>query len=836
MDDILVGLNPAQQEAVTKIFGVMLVLAGAGSGKTRVLTNRIAYLIKNGADPNEILAVTFTNKAAQEMKSRLTKMLGEDIVKNLWVGTFHNICCRILRQDIEKYENEEGRKWQSNFVIFDQSDSVSLVKQAIQAENLDEKMYVPKAIQSTISMAKNKMIDAYKYATNARDFRSERISKIYDNYEKLLATNNALDFDDLLLMSVNLIAKNADVRRKYHSRFKHVLVDEFQDTNLVQYRLISMIYHGGIENPQFTDRSLCVVGDVDQSIYSWRGADCKIILNFERDYSTCELIKLEQNYRSTGTILEAANRVIVNNSERLDKKLISNKGKGEKISCFEAHDEQEESQHIANKIKNLIANKFSLNDCVVLYRTNAQSRAIEEAFMSQNIPYKMIGGVKFYERKEVKDIIAYLKLIYNPDDSQSLKRVINVPKRSIGATTVNKIQDIANRNDTSMFTALSRIEEFQEFTARTSKPLKEFYTLIASLRDKALSMPLSEFIAQLIDDTGYYGELKGENTEESNNRLENLQEFISVAREYETDTDEPDLGEFLSQVALVSDVDMLEEESQSVTLMTLHAAKGLEFPIVFLAGLEDGIFPHMRSLQSSSEMEEERRLMYVGITRAEEMLFLSYAKKRLIWGDYKYFTPSRFLSEIPPQLLDSVSSEDYIRKPSVLSTAKKEGAWAHQKDTYNSSDKVVNDYSVGFGKNFRIPKANKPIEPSAPAKPVQTVSRVSVIEKPKAQEPAKFTVKPPEKPAVLLNKEPAVKPIIKTVPVEKKEAAPAPVETAPADNREYFQKGDRVFHEKFGIGMVEQVIELGSDLMYQIDFGKAGKKPIDANYAKLKKF
>ena len=764
MNKILVGLNSEQQDAVSQLSGSMLVLAGAGSGKTRVLIHRIAYLVSNGVKPYEILAVTFTNKAAQEMKERLINILGEEIVKELWVGTFHNICCRILRQDIEKYKTDEDKSWSSNFVIFDQDDSLSLIKQAVKTEQLDEKMYQPKSVQSTISMAKNKMIDAYKFATNARDYRSEKISRVYNTYEGMLQTNNALDFDDLLLTAVNLMGKSKDVLQKYHNRFKHILVDEFQDTNLAQYNLISKIYTNGAEKFTSESRSLCVVGDIDQSIYSWRGADYKIILNFRKDFPDSSIIKLEQNYRSTENILEVANHIIINNRERVDKSLYSNKGRGEKIFCFEAQDEMEESQYIAAKIKELLSRKYNHNHFVVLYRTNAQSRAIEEAFMARNIPYKMVGGIKFYSRKEIKDIIAYLKLIFNPSDSQSLKRIINVPKRAIGATTIKKIDDIASREYVSFFEVLERAEEYKELTTKTSVSLKNFANLIRKYRELVEKLPLSEFIAQLIDEIGYVDELTAENTEEAKNRIENLQEFISAAREYEEADSENYLGDFLTQVALVSDLDTLDGESQSVTLMTLHAAKGLEFPVVFLAGLEEGIFPHMRSLNSTNEMEEERRLMYVGVTRAEDILYLTYAKRRLIYGDYKYFTPSRFLREIPQNLLVSNKIENVPVKSS-LSVIKPKSL------DYSNTERI--DYSKGFGKNFVAPPIKKKEESQPMKNPVNT---------------------------------------------------------------DLFKEGERIFHEKFGIGVVERVSENGLDVMYHINFGKIGKKSFDAKFAKLKKF
>ena len=848
MNKILVGLNPQQQEAVTKLQGTMLVLAGAGSGKTRVLTNRIAYLVSNGVNPAEILAVTFTNKAASEMKQRLTNMLGEQIVKDLWVGTFHNICGRILRHDINKYKTPDGRSWSSNFVIFDQNDSLSLIKQAAKIENLDDKMYQPKALQSTISMAKNKMQDAFQFATNARDYRSEKISKVFHNYEGLLSTNNAIDFDDMLLTSTNLLSNCEEVLNKYYRRFKHVLVDEFQDTNLAQSKLINLIYTGDKQDYKNEKRSLCVVGDVDQSIYSWRGADYKIILNFQADFRDCELIKLEQNYRSTETILEVANNIIVNNTERLDKRLYSNKGKGDKIQCYEAQDEMEEAHYIVNRIKNhCLSGKYSYSKCVVLYRTNAQSRAIEEAFMSKNVPYAMVGGVKFYDRKEIKDILSYLKLVYNSDDSQSLKRVINVPKRSIGPTTIKKLEEIALRETCSVFSVAERVEDYSAFTARTVVPLKEFATLIHKAKEDIDKLPLSEFIAQLIDDTGYLDELNAEGSEDSKNRIENLREFISAAKEYEDVGGGKDLGEFLTQIALVSDIDNLEENSEKVTMMTLHAAKGLEFPVVFLAGMEEGLFPHSRSLNNNSEMEEERRLMYVGVTRAEELLYFTYAKRRLIWGDYKYFTPSRFLREVPQQFLVSnapgsqISRNGYDRvQPRTLDQTYENDNSSFWKKSHSRdrNDDIVKPVS-SFGKNFKLPPPQqvKPVssfgssfkapQTNKPAK-VQEKADVDkpVIEKPVLKQEKTITHKPMDKPAINPQKELTLN--VQTITLEKPSASEEPVVI--------YENGDRVFHEKFGIGTIDQVVMLGQDIMYSIDFGKIGKKALDSKYSKLKKF
>ncbi len=703
MSDLLNGLNPRQKEAVTKKDGALLVLAGAGSGKTRVLTRRAAYLVHSGAKPWEVLAVTFTNKAAKEMTNRLEFLLGQAAAKHMWIGTFHSICVKILRHEIENYTIKGELYRRSNFVIFDENDSISLIKQVIKAENIDDKLFQPRSVKTIISGAKNKMITPEKFAKTARDYRSEVISKIYASYEGLLKTNNALDFDDLLVATVQLFENCPDVLEKYRSRLKHLLVDEFQDTNLPQYRMIDLLYRGK------NSGSLCVVGDVDQSIYSWRGADYKILLNFRKDFPEAGLIKLEQNYRSTTTILEAANSVIVNNRERISKNLFSTKGKGKGITCFEADNEAEEAHFILDKIQELTAHdKYTPADCVVLYRTNAQSRALEDAFMSRKLPYTMVGGVKFYERKEIKDIIAYLKLIYNPYDSQSLKRIINVPKRAIGATTVKKLDEIAHKAGLSMFEALEQVEERDnDLSERVIKKLKGFAELVKDLANKVNDYNLSEFISVLLDETGYIEELKGEGTPEAESRRENLQEFISVAREQEDAGLDTGLGEFLTRMSLISDLDTVVEKDEAVTLMTLHSAKGLEFPVVFLAGLEEGLFPHARTLGRNQDLEEERRLMYVGITRAEEKLFLTFTKRRLIYGDYKYLMPSRFIDEIPSRLIseDKIEIKTFDIGTKVL----------HEKFGEGEIDRIfdVGDnpmYAVYFeGAGKRLIDAKKPV-------------------------------------------------------------------------------------------------------------------------------
>ncbi|MEI3254489.1 MAG: 3'-5' exonuclease [Candidatus Gastranaerophilaceae bacterium] len=698
MEELLSTLNEQQRDAVVEKEGALLVLAGAGSGKTKVLTTRIVNLVKSGVNPYKILAVTFTNKAAKEMRERLSKMIGEEVVKKMWVGTFHNICGRILRFDIENYKSPDGKKWDNNYVIYDESDSNTIIKNAIKKLNLDDKTYAPKLVKAAISNAKSKMQDAYTFSTRARDYRTQKISEIYEEYEKQLLANNAIDFDDMLLLTVNLLSTNEEVRNKYHERFSHILVDEFQDTNISQYMLIKHLYSNNKAETELKNRSLCVVGDVDQSIYSWRGADYKIILNFQADYRNSKLIKLEQNYRSVATILDAANAIIVNNTERVSKNLYSTKGQGDKIDIYEAQDEAGEAYFIANKIKNYARN---LNDYAVLYRTNSQSRAIEEALISQGISYRMVGGLKFYDRKEVKDIIAYLKLLYNRHDSQSLKRIINVPKRSIGDTTVKKLQEIANGMDYSLYEVIQNIDEYDDLSAGVKSKLKAFCELLDKLDKNKNSLSLPEFIAFVIEETGYLRELKQEDTEEAESRIENLQELVNVARDFAPDEEDNILGEFLAQVALVSDLDETPDADNAVTLMTLHAAKGLEFETVFLAGLEEGIFPHSRSLNSNTEMEEERRLMYVGVTRAKQKLYISYAKRRQMWGETRYYTPSRFLAEIPENLTERNTSEDSSQSQKAGSTFKQ----AVNKIKTDRSGYV--EKSTSFGKGFVAPLPNQ---------------------------------------------------------------------------------------------------------------------------------
>jgi DNA helicase-2/ATP-dependent DNA helicase PcrA len=651
MEKLLENLNKEQQEAVQTTKGPLLILAGAGSGKTKVLTTRIAYMIRQGVKPRNILAVTFTNKAAKEMKERIGKIIGEDTVKYMWVGTFHGICGRILRENIDKYNTATGKHLDKNFTIYDDSDTNQIITRAIKKLNLDDKVYQTKLVKSVISNAKNKMQDATTFATYARDFKSQKIAAIYEEYEKSLNNNNAIDFDDMLMLTVKLLEQNEEVRNQYYERFQHIMVDEYQDTNLAQYNLVNMLYTN-LSKDVPDERSLCVVGDVDQSIYSWRGADFTIIMNFQKDYPKTKLIKLEQNYRSTAHILNAANAVIENNNERVDKVLYSNKGEGEKISYYVANDEADEANYIVSNIKRTANGNY--NQFAILYRTNNQSRALEEACMATGLPYRIYGGTKFYDRAEVKTVLCYLKLINNTDDSQSLRRVINIPKRAIGETTVKNLSDFANERDISLFEAIKICDE-SSITPKTCAKLKDFAELINKFQKAQNSYSLKDFVTLVIEKSGYLAELqtKAANDPEIQDDINNLQELVNVAEEFTPEEEDNVLGEFLQQVALVSDLDSMVDESNNITMMTLHAAKGLEFPTVFISGMDEGIFPSQRTLQVPSEVEEERRLMYVGITRAEEKLYLISAKRRQTWGEYRYYNPSRFIEEIPHNLIES---------------------------------------------------------------------------------------------------------------------------------------------------------------------------------------
>ncbi|MDF2530961.1 MAG: pcrA2 [Clostridia bacterium] len=632
-------LNPEQKEAVLHTEGPLLILAGAGSGKTRVLTYRIAYMIEEkGINPWNILAITFTNKAAKEMKERVGHLIGS--TQDMWISTFHASCARILRKDIERLGD-----YKSNFVIFDTKDQEAVIKDCLKELNLNEKNFPFKAVSATISNAKNLLEDPIRFSQkNMNDIRSRKIADIYTLYQKKLKKNNALDFDDILFKVVELLANNPDILAYYQNKFKYIMIDEYQDTNFCQYRLVSLLAK--------QHQNLCVVGDDDQSIYSWRGADIGNILNFEKDFPNAKVIKLEQNYRSTQTILDAANAVIKNNFGRKSKKLWTENETGGSIQFYNAMDEWGEANFISSEIKQLQeAYGKRLNEFAVLYRTNAQSRVIEEAFMSHGIPYRIIGGFKFYDRKEVKDVIAYLRLIQNPDEDVSLKRIINIPKRGIGNTTLEAIQSYARQNDDSLFGALLSIDSIGGVSKKALGNINEFVKLISGLMAAAEIKKPSEVLKELLDKSGYLDSLQKEGDEDSLTRAENIRELLSATLEFESKNPDANLQQFLEQMALMSDIDNLEIEAEAVVLMTLHSAKGLEFPVVFMSGMEEGVFPSQRSYFEEHQMEEERRLMYVGITRARESLYLTAAFERTIFGSTTYNIVSQFIKEIPKDLI-----------------------------------------------------------------------------------------------------------------------------------------------------------------------------------------
>ena len=655
MQSLLDGLNREQQQAVQHTEGPLLILAGAGSGKTKVLTVRIAYLLAQGVNPYEILAITFTNKAAKEMKSRVEGLVG-DVANRIWLSTFHSFCAKFLRFELDNFLG-----YNSNFTIYDTSDSQVVIKAALKALNLDDKYYPVGAMISAISDAKNKLMFASDYRKQARDFYQQKVADVYEYYERELRKNNALDFDDLLLVAVKLLQSNAAVLDKYSKRFKYVMIDEYQDTNHAQYLLAYLLSSHW--------KNIAVVGDADQSIYAWRGADIQNILDFEKDYPNCTSIKLEQNYRSTKIILDAANAVIDHNEGRPEKNLWTDKVEGAKIQHFTAQSEHEEAAFIGDTIvKKHDIHGVPYGDMAILYRTNAQSRVLEEALIKRALPYTMVGGTKFYDRKEIKDVLAYLRVLYNPFDDLSLLRIINVPKRSIGATTVSKLQVYARENGTSLFMTLTQLHLVDTIKGKTKEKLEEFgiliFTLVAEMDDKSVL----DILEAILDRTGYLAQLEESTDPQDQARAENIGELLSVAKDFQDTNPTGTVEDFLEQVALVNDVDSFEQEESKVTLMTLHAAKGLEFPIVFLGGLEEGLFPHSRTLMNPEEIEEERRLAYVGITRAEKELYISNATTRTVFGRTSSYLPSRFIDEIPAELVDGLRAKRRIPddiKPTV---------------------------------------------------------------------------------------------------------------------------------------------------------------------------
>ncbi|BDG33697.1 DNA helicase PcrA [Parageobacillus thermoglucosidasius] len=644
-EKLLANLNEQQQAAVKTTEGPLLIMAGAGSGKTRVLTHRIAYLLaEKQVAPWNILAITFTNKAAREMKERVQALLG-GAAEEIWISTFHSMCVRILRRDIDRIGIDR------NFSILDTTDQLSVLKNILKEKNIDPKKFDPRSILGTISSAKNELLSPEKFAKKAGNYYEKIVSDVYEEYQKRLLRNHALDFDDLIMTTIQLFERVPEVLEHYQYKFQYIHIDEYQDTNRAQYMLVKMLAS------RF--QNICVVGDADQSIYRWRGADIQNILSFEKDYPNAKVILLEQNYRSTKRILQAANEVIENNVNRKPKKLWTENPEGQKIVYYEAMNEADEAQFVAGKIKEYVeSGKRRYSDFAVLYRTNAQSRVMEEVLLKSNIPYQIVGGLKFYDRKEIKDILAYLRVIANPNDDISLLRIINVPKRGIGASTLDKIVNYASENELSVFEALGELEHIG-LSARIVASLLEFRRMLEQWGQLQEYVSVTELVEEVLDKSGYREMLKAENTLEAQSRLENIDEFLSVTKHFENVSEDKSLIAFLTDLALISDIDQLNdadgEDGDAVVLMTLHSAKGLEFPVVFLIGMEEGIFPHSRSLEDEDEMEEERRLAYVGITRAEEELFLTSAQMRTLFGYTNMNAVSRFIHEIPEELVERVN-------------------------------------------------------------------------------------------------------------------------------------------------------------------------------------
>ncbi len=769
MQDILKGLNDKQYEAVVNTEGPCLVIAGAGSGKTKVLTHKIAYLIgEKQVKPWNILAITFTNKAANEMKERIGNLVG-DVAADIWMGTFHSICVRILRRFIDRIG------FDSSFIIFDSSDQRTLVKNCIKTIGLDDKMFTDRSVLSEISNAKNEMLEPDQYTVRANgDFRKEKIALVYEMYQKRLKENNAIDFDDIINYTIKILMDNPDILEYYSDKFHYVLVDEYQDTNKAQFTLVTML---ASKNGNIT-----VVGDNDQGIYSFRGADISNILNFERDFPGTKIIKLEQNYRCTGNILKAANAVIKNNEVTYKKELWTENEVGNLPAVYSAKNEYDEGTYIAQQIEHLRREEYyKYSDFAILYRMNTQSRAIEEILRRESIPYKIIGGLKFYERKEIKDIISYLRLIQNPSDNLSLKRIINEPKRGIGKTSLDKIEELSINSGVPMYEIIKNAEQYG--LNRVFLNSREFVNAIEELRAKKDDIKISDLIKETLKKSGYTQALENENTIEAENRIENLDEFLTVAIEFEDESADNKLSDFLEGITLSSDIDNMEETEETVTLMTLHSAKGLEFPVVFLVGMEEGIFPGYKSIGEPKELEEERRLCYVGITRAKEHLFLTCSKQRTIFGSTSCNQVSRFLREIPSDLLDGYDEalgEKQESNSNIFGDSKY--SW-----TYGSKDS-------GNIKTYKIDKN----EPKVAAASSSTNNNG-------------FMFRTAES---FLNN------------LTKKSSG------TNVDLSKY-KEGVRIYHKKFGEGVISNVEPEGDDLKVDIQFDKVGHKRLMAKFAKL---
>ena len=766
-EELINGLNDKQKEAVLATDGPCLVIAGAGSGKTKVLTHKIAYDIESGIKPWNILAITFTNKAANEMKERIEKLIG-DAAKDLWMGTFHSICVRILRRYIDRIG------YKTDFVIFDTSDQKTLIKECLKTLKVDDKIFTDRGVLSEISNGKNEMLEPKAYGVKyAGDFRKKTIGEIYELYQRRLRENNAIDFDDIINFTIKILSENPDVLDYYTEKFKYILVDEYQDTNKAQFTLVSLLAskYGNVT----------AVGDNDQGIYSFRGADISNILNFERDFPGTRIIKLEQNYRCTGNILKAANAVIKHNENKYDKKLWTENEEGHLPCIYCGEDEYDEGRYIVEQINHLKTEEYYKNsDFTILYRMNAQSRAIEDILMREGIPYKVIGGLKFYERKEIKDIIAYLRLIHNSADNLSLKRIINEPKRGIGKTSIEQIQEISDKTGNSMYEIIRNAQEYG--LTRVFSNSRDFIEQIEYLKSKKDELKISDLIKETLNKTGYTKALENENSVEAETRIENLEEFLTVAIEFEEESADNTLAEFLENITLSSDIDGMEDQDDLVTLMTLHSAKGLEFPVVFLVGMEEGIFPGYKSIDEPQALEEERRLFYVGITRAKQYLYLTCAKHRTIFGSTSYNQVSRFVKEIPEELLEGYA--EVVERKSVDKEEFKDYGYR---------------WSYGKGqtvKTFKMSEEDK----SAVAKTIGEQGAKSEYQFRTAES--------------FLN---SIKQNNQTNDVDLSK----------------YQVGQRVYHKKFGEGTIMKLEQEGNDIKVDLEFDKVGHKRLMAKFAGL---
>lgn len=772
-------LNPMQRRAAETLEGPVLILAGAGSGKTRTLTYRVANLLEHGVKAWHILALTFTNKAAREMRERIERLAGAD-AGEAWIGTFHSICCRILRRDIEKLGYERS------FTIYDDDDQQRVIKAVLKELDIDEKFLPPKAVGADISDAKNRLLSPDEWLQKrGGDYRSQKTHDVMTRYEQRLRAANALDFDDLLVKTLQLFVEHPPVLEYYQGRFQYVHVDEYQDTNYAQYQLVSLITR--------KSRNLCVVGDDDQSIYGWRGADIRNILDFEKDFPDATVIKLEQNYRSTANILDAANQIIAHNEGRKEKELWTEDGEGEKITLYAAADERDEAAWICQRIRQLQRGGTPYGSIAILYRMHALSRVLEETLMRAGIPYHVYGGTRFYDRREVRDVLAYLRVIQNPADDISLSRIINVPKRAIGDSTVEQLTQYARQNDMSLYAAVAAPPD--TLASRARKSVNDFSSLIVSLLLAKETLPLSEFVQKVIDDSGLIAQYQKEENEENQARIENIREFMGAVTEFEQKSEDKSLFAFLENVALVTELDNQDSAPSFVTMMTLHSAKGLEYDAVFMSGMEEGIFPSARAMQEDNRVEEERRLCYVGVTRARKLLHLSYARRRMLFNQMQFNAPSCFLQEIPKRLIrEEQSSAAQSASYGYGAPAARGASWG----SYGGSGMrrqggyQDNESRPQYGYGDTVPQRRAPA-PKAPARP--------------AQQPW-------------------------NIPGVQRGFVPSPARSVQV---QLFKVGDKVQHPKFGKGVIREVTGSGDAARLHIVFPVFGEKVLAQSIAPIVK-